>query len=81
MGNNHGKNVLTDVDMEFLREHTPITKYDLAMYENFLLKHPDGTISGIAFRLFNCFMLISIRVGRALQSAKIIVAIIFQELK
>lgn len=51
MGNNHGKKVLTDVDMEFLAEHTSITKNDLAMYENFLLNHPDGTISRKEFRL------------------------------
>ena len=50
MGNTYGNNSLTEEDMEFLREHTELTENDLALYENFLAKHPDGTISREDFR-------------------------------
>ena len=50
MGNVQGSNSLTEEDMEFLREHTELTANDLALYENFLEKHPDGTISRADFR-------------------------------
>ena len=51
MGNNNGKKNVTDGDIEFLRENTSITNDDLAMYDNFLIKHPDGTIARKEFRL------------------------------
>ena len=51
MGNSNDKSVLTDEDRAFLNEHTSVTKQDMAMYENFLLKHPDGYISRQEFRL------------------------------
>ena len=51
MGNSNGKKALTGGDMEFLREHTSITHDDQAMYENFIVKHPDGTIARKEFRL------------------------------
>ena len=50
MGNTYGKNSLNSEDMEFLQEHTELTGNDLAMYENFLSNHPDGTISRDDFR-------------------------------
>ena len=51
MGNSNDKSVLTEEDRAFLNEHTSVTKQDMAMYENFLLKHPDGYISRNEFRL------------------------------
>ena len=51
MGNGNDKSVLTEEDMAFIGEHTSVTKQDMAMYENFLLKHPDGYISRKEFRL------------------------------
>ena len=51
MGNSNGKKALTGGDLEFLREHTSITHDDQAMYENFIAKHPDGTIARKEFRL------------------------------
>ena len=51
MGNSNGKKALTGGDLEFLREHTSITHDDQAMYENFIVKHPDGTIARKEFRL------------------------------
>ena len=55
MGSNNGKELdkrqaMTDVDMDFLREHTSITKNDLAMYDNFMANHPDGNIARKDFR-------------------------------
>ena len=51
MGNSNGKKVLTEDDKAFIGEHTSVTPKDVAMYENFLLKHPDGNISRKEFRL------------------------------
>ena len=51
MGNSNGKKALTGGDLEFLREHTSITHDDQAMYENFIVKHPDGTIARKEFGL------------------------------
>lgn len=61
MGNNNGKKNITKGDMEFLRENTAITKNDLAMYDNFLIKHPDGTIARKEFRLIIILFLSFIR--------------------
>ena len=63
MGNSNGKKALTGGDLEFLREHTSITHDDQAMYENFIVKHPDGTIARKEFRLrilihIQCYKLI-----------------------
>lgn len=55
MGNSNGKKTLTGGDMEFLREHTSITQNDQAMYENFIVKHPDGNIARKEFRLIFLF--------------------------
>ena len=60
MGNAHGSSSLTEEDMEFLREHTELTANDLALYENFLEKHPDGTISRADFRFDIIFKLSSL---------------------
>ena len=51
MGNSNDKSVLTEDDKAFINEHTSVTKQDMAMYENFLLKHPDGHIARKEFRL------------------------------
>ena len=50
MGNAYGHNSLNEEDMQFLKEHTALTTNDIALYENFLEKHPDGTISRTDFR-------------------------------
>ena len=50
MGNAYGHTTLSDEDMQFLKEHTALTSNDIALYENFLEKHPDGTISRTDFR-------------------------------
>ena len=57
MGNTYGKNSLTEEDMEFLKENTELTGNDIALYENFLNKHPDGTISRDDFRFDTLFEL------------------------
>ena len=52
MGNNNGKkNIMSEGDIKFLRENTSISTNDLAMYDNFLIKHPDGEIARKEFRL------------------------------
>ena len=51
MGNSNGKKAITGDDLEFLRVNTSLTKSDQAMYENFIVKHPDGTIARKEFRL------------------------------
>lgn len=53
MGNSNGKKAVTGEDLEFLRNHTSLTQNDQAMYENFIVKHPDGTIARKEFRLLN----------------------------
>ena len=50
MGTTFGKDALSEEDMQFLREHTALTSNDIALYENFLEAHPDGTISRSDFR-------------------------------
>ena len=50
MGNVQGRNALTEDDLEFLREHTALGTHDLALYESFLSKHPNGKISREDFR-------------------------------
>ena len=61
MGNNNGKKNITDGDMKFLRENTSISNNDLAMYDNFLIKHPDGEIARKEFRLIIIFMFFIIK--------------------
>ena len=52
MGNSNGKKAVTGEDLEFLQHHTSLTHDDKAMYENFMVKHPDGNIARKEFRLF-----------------------------
>ena len=55
MGNSNGKKAITGEDLEFLQHHTSLTHDDKAMYENFMVKHPDGNIARKEFRLLNIF--------------------------
>lgn len=52
MGCVNGKPVLTDEDLEFIANHTAITREEVdRQYENFLEKHPDGKIRKKDFQL------------------------------
>lgn len=51
MGCVNGKPVLTEEDLEFIAQHTAITREEVdQQYENFLRKHPDGKIRKKDFR-------------------------------
>ena len=51
MGCVNGKPVLTEDDLEFIANHTAITRDEVdQQYENFLRKHPDGKIRKKDFR-------------------------------
>ena len=58
MGNSNEKKTITGDDLEFLRNNTSLTQTDQEMYENFIIKHPDGTIARKEFRLISSYLVL-----------------------
>ena len=58
MGNSNEKKTITGDDLEFLRNNTSLTQTDQEMYENFIVKHPDGTIARKEFRLISLYLVL-----------------------